>query len=70
MREELQKRHITIENAEVALIAKNHAQVNREDAVKTMQLIEQLEELDDVQKVITNLEITDEAMAEFEKVGA
>ncbi len=70
VREELQKRHIPIENAEVALIAKNHAQVNREDAVKTMQLIEQLEELDDVQKVITNLEITDEAMAEFEKVGA
>lgn len=67
VREEMQKRHIPIENAEVSLIAKSNADVSPEDAVKTMQLIEQLEELDDVQKVITNLNITDEALAEFEK---
>lgn len=70
VREELQKRSIPIENAELSLIAKNHAAVNPEDAAKTMQLVEDLEELDDVQKVITNLEITDEAMAEFEKAMA
>ncbi|MBI4672713.1 MAG: YebC/PmpR family DNA-binding transcriptional regulator [Chloroflexi bacterium] len=70
VREELQKRHIPLENAEVSLIAKNPAEVSAADAVKTMQLIEQLEELDDVQKVITNLDITDEAMAEFEKATA
>ena len=70
VREEMQKRSITIENAEVTLIAKNNADVSAEDAVKTMQLVEQLEELDDVQKVITNLNITDEVMAEFEKATA
>ncbi len=70
VREELQKRHIPIEDAQVSLIAKNHAAVSPEDAAKTMQLIEDLEELDDVQKVITNLDITEEAMAEFEKTLA
>jgi transcriptional/translational regulatory protein YebC/TACO1 len=70
VREELHKRNIAIENAEVTLIAKNPASVAPGDAVKTMQLIEELEELDDVQKVISNLEITDEAMAEFEKAAA
>ncbi len=70
VREEMQRRSITIENAEVTLIAKNNADVSAADAVKTMQLVEQLEELDDVQKVITNLNITDEVMAEFEKAAA
>lgn len=70
VREELQKRHIPVESAEITLVAKNHAQVSHEDAVKTMHLIEQLEELDDVQKVISNLDITEEAVAEFEKAAA
>lgn len=70
VREEMQKRSIPIENAELSLIAKTNADVSPEDAVKTMQLVEQLEELDDVQKVITNLNITDEVMAEFEKTAA
>ena len=70
VREEMQKRHIPIENAELSLIAKTNAEVSPADAVKTMQLVEQLEELDDVQKVITNLNITDEVMAEFEKAAA
>ncbi|TAH52174.1 MAG: YebC/PmpR family DNA-binding transcriptional regulator [Chloroflexota bacterium] len=70
VRDELQKRNIPIEDAQVTLIPKNPAAVSPQDAAKTMQLIEDLEELDDVQKVISNLDITDEAMAEFEKVTA
>ncbi len=70
VREELQKRNIPIENAEVTLVAKTPAAVGPADAAKTMQLVEELEELDDVQRVITNLDITDEAMAEFEKETA
>lgn len=70
VREELQKRHIAIENMEVTLIAKTQAEVSPADAAKTMQLIEELEELDDVQKVISNLDITEEAMAAFEKATA
>lgn len=70
VRDEMQKRRIPIENAELSLIAKSNAEVSAADAVKTLQLVEQLEELDDVQKVITNLNITDEVMAEFEKAAA
>lgn len=70
VREELHKRNLPVDNAEVTLIAKNHAEVTPEDAVKTMQLLEQLEELDDVQKVISNLDINDELMQRFEKATA
>lgn len=70
VREELQKRGIPIDEAQVTLVAKTPAAVSPEDAAKTMQLIEDLEELDDVQKVISNLDITEEAMAEFEKATA
>jgi transcriptional/translational regulatory protein YebC/TACO1 len=70
VREELQKRKIPIENAEVTLIARTPVEASPNDTAKTMQLIEDLEELDDVQKVITNLHITDAAMVEFEKAAA
>jgi YebC/PmpR family DNA-binding regulatory protein len=70
VRDELQKRQIPIESAEITLVAKNPADISPEEAVRTMQLVEQLEELDDVQKVITNMNLTDEVMAEFEKANA
>ena len=41
VRDELSKRHLPVENAEVTLIAKNHAEVKPEDAIKTMHLLEQ-----------------------------
>jgi len=41
----------------------NMAELSAEDTVKVMKLIEELEELDDVQKVYSNLHISDEALA-------
>ncbi|MBI5303724.1 MAG: YebC/PmpR family DNA-binding transcriptional regulator [Chloroflexi bacterium] len=66
LRDELNKRKIPITSAELAWIAKNPATVTDEQAVSTMKLMEALEEHDDVQKVFSNLDISDAIMAKFE----
>jgi YebC/PmpR family DNA-binding regulatory protein len=66
VREALEKRKIQIASAELAWIARTSAQVTDDQAVQTMRLMETLEEHDDVQKVFSNLDITDEVMAKFE----
>ncbi len=66
LRDALDKRKIALASAEIAWIAKNPATVTEEQAVSTMKLMESLEEHDDVQKVYSNLEITDAVMAKFE----
>ncbi len=66
LRDAVEKRKIPITAAELAWIAKTPAQVNDEHAVSTLKLMELLEEHDDVQKVYTNLDISDAVMAKFE----
>ncbi len=66
LRDALEKRKIAIASAELAWIAKAPAQVTDDQAVQTMRLMESLEEHDDVQKVYSNLDITDAVMAKFE----
>lgn len=67
-REALEKRKLAFTSAELARIAKTPAQVSDDQAVQTMKLMEALEEHDDVQKVYTNLDISDAVMAKFEGV--
>jgi YebC/PmpR family DNA-binding regulatory protein len=70
LKKDLDKQKITIESAEITWVAKTPASVSIDDAVQTMKLIESFEEMDDVQKVTSNLDITDDIMAQFEKVAA
>ena len=67
LREALEKRKIPFTSAELAWIARNPAQVSDEQALSTLKLMESLEEHDDVQKVYTNLDISDAVMAKFAK---
>lgn len=66
LRDALEKKKIPIASAELAWIAKTPAQVSDDQAVSTMKLVESLEEYDDVQKVFTNLDISDAVMAKYE----
>ncbi len=68
LRDALEKRKIPITSAELAWIAKTTAEVSEDQTVQTMKLMEALEEHDDVQKVHTNLDISDAAMAKYEAV--
>jgi YebC/PmpR family DNA-binding regulatory protein len=66
LKDAIEKRKVEIVSAELAWISKNPAQVTDEQAVTTMKLMESLEEYDDVQKVYSNLDITDAVMHKFE----
>ena len=66
VRDALEKRKIPMAAAEMAWIAKTSAQVTDDQAVQTMRLMESIEEHDDVQKVYSNLDITDAVMTKYE----
>jgi YebC/PmpR family DNA-binding regulatory protein len=55
-----------IEEAELRWEAKNEVQLPIEKAMANLKLMNELEELDDVQSVSSNLQITDEAISAFE----
>jgi len=59
-----------IETAELSWIPQSTQALDDRATLQTMKLIDALEELEDVQQVYTNLDISDEAMAMFENDAA
>ena len=57
---------IEVESAELTMQPQNEIEVSVAEALKVMNLIEHLEELDDVQKVHSNLLFSDELLAALE----
>jgi YebC/PmpR family DNA-binding regulatory protein len=66
VREALEGRGLQLESAEITLMPKTTITLDQKQAFQNMNLISTLEELDDVQQVYSNLDITDELMARFE----
>jgi len=66
VQESLQTYGVTFATAELAMIPKNTLQLPADQAFKVMRVIESLEDLDDVQQVYSNLDITDELMEQYE----
>lgn len=66
VRDALIERNYEVEDAELGWVPKTLFQPDQKTAVQNLRLIESLEELDDVQAVHSNLDITDDALAEFE----
>lgn len=65
VKDELEKRSVTIESAEITRIPKTMTAIEtKEDAIKILRLIDRLEELDDVMKVYANFDISDELLNE------
>jgi YebC/PmpR family DNA-binding regulatory protein len=64
VQEALRAAGIGIEEAELAMIAKNTVDVSGGDAQKLLKLLDALDDLDDVQKVHSNAEIDEAAYAE------
>jgi len=59
------KNSLTIEKAEIALIPNSTVSLNKEQTNKTLRLLDDLEELDDVQKVFSNAEFNEEALNSY-----
>ncbi len=66
VRQAFQDARLPMESAELSLIPKTYVTLNPAETLQVMNLVETLEELDDVGKVYSNLEITDEALAAME----
>jgi YebC/PmpR family DNA-binding regulatory protein len=66
VRESLQDQGLAVDSAELAMIPKSLAQLGKKEIFQAMNLVDSLEELDDVQQVYSNLDITDEIMAKYE----
>ena len=62
----LQQAGLTLDSAEITMMPKTTITLDEKQAFQNMNLISHLEELEDVQQVYSNLEITDELMAGFE----
>jgi len=66
VQQQLEAKKIPFESAELQMVPKAPLELGPAETASTMRLIETLEELDDVQHVYTNVEITDEALAQLE----
>lgn len=66
VRTALMEQKIPVTGAEKTMRPKTLVQPDEKDALAVLRLIEKLEDLDDVQKVYTNLDLTDEVAAKFE----
>lgn len=63
VKEAMHEQGLKAEQADVIMQASTSVELELEDAQKAMRLIDALEDLDDVQKVHSNIEISDEVMA-------
>lgn len=66
VREGLLKEKLTVKSAELARLPKMTVNLNEADTLQILNLVEALEELDDVQNVYHNLEISDEMYEKLE----
>jgi YebC/PmpR family DNA-binding regulatory protein len=67
VRAALEAEGIKIASAESALVPKTTVPLDERSAAATLRLMEKLEDLDDVQRVHTNLEISEAALRAFEE---
>lgn len=64
--DQLEKADIEFEDAGIRMVPDQFVDLDASDTLRVMRLIEKIEELDDVQNVYSNLNITDQVMAQYE----
>ena len=65
VRQGMEESGFPVESAELTRVPKTMSEPDTTKAAQAMRLIESVEDLDDVQKVYTNLELTDELMVAY-----
>jgi YebC/PmpR family DNA-binding regulatory protein len=65
VRSALEGNGLTVESAERAMVPKVTVQLDEQKSTQVMRLIEKLEDLDDVQNVSTNLDLSEELVAQL-----
>jgi len=69
VRRALESRKLAITGAEISMIPKTTVELDSKATAQVLKLIERLEDLDDVQRVYTNVEVSEEALAEYSALG-
>jgi len=65
VRAALEQERVAVSNAETAMVPKTTLELEPKDTVSVLKLMERLEELDDVQRLYSNLELSEEALNQF-----
>jgi YebC/PmpR family DNA-binding regulatory protein len=65
VRSALEEEKISVAAAELAMIPKTTLELQPKETVNVLKLMERLEELDDVQRVYSNLELSEEALKQY-----
>jgi YebC/PmpR family DNA-binding regulatory protein len=65
VRQALEKEQVSISSSETAMIPKTTLEADPKDALAVLKLMERLEDLDDVQRVYTNVEFSDDVLAQY-----
>lgn len=63
VREALEKRGLAVDDADLSMVPKTLISLGEKETLQVLHLIEQMEELDDVQQVFSNLDIPEEILA-------
>jgi YebC/PmpR family DNA-binding regulatory protein len=66
VRQALDKKKLVITRAETSLIPKTKVELGEKEALATLRLMDRLEDLDDIQNVYTNAEISDDFAEKYE----
>jgi YebC/PmpR family DNA-binding regulatory protein len=65
VRKGLESKKVPIASAELSMIPKNMVAVEDKAAIQTLKLLDKLEELDDVQKVYSNVDFSDQQIEKY-----
>jgi YebC/PmpR family DNA-binding regulatory protein len=66
----LKSMNIPVTNAELIMIPQNEVSLDQKEAIQILKLISNIEELDDVTRVFSNLEMTEEAVTAYSEAVA
>ena len=66
VRSALEGKNLTIDSAEVARVPKNTVQLDDKAALQTLKLLDKLEELDEVQHVVSNADFPDAVLEQYQ----
>jgi len=65
VRRSLEEAGVTVASAEIAMVPKSTLGLGEKEALQTLRLLDRLEELDDVQRVYSNADFPDSALAAY-----
>ena len=66
VRTKLEGNNLDITTTEISMVPKTTLQLDSKSSIQTMRLLDSLDEIDDVQKVYSNADYTDEALIQYQ----